>query len=180
MAGSTFGVVSVNVNAKLMIHKDAQNVNWCFKKLVMLWNTSQKKLLPHNERNDDKRDILAEPGPQYVESQKDNIISYLLVCIWEKCKGKGGGGGGGGDDDDGDDDDDDVMRKYSFIVKDVPFGSSKISSYCMHLSARQRDSYSNQVRSIKFHKGMFMGILDKRYTHTEKQLLCTQLLENNE
>jgi hypothetical protein len=60
----------------------------------------------------------------------------LLVCIWEKCKGKGGGGGGGGDDDDGDDDDDDVMRKYSFIVKDVPFGSSKISSYCMHLSAR--------------------------------------------
>jgi len=74
-----------------------------------------------------------------------------LVCIWEKCKGKGGGGGGddddgdddgddddGGDDgdDDGGDDDDDVMRKYSFIVKDVPFGSSKISSYCMHLGAR--------------------------------------------
>ncbi len=68
----------------------------------------------------------------------------MLVCIWEKCKGKGGGGGGGGDDDDDDgdddggddDDDDDVMRKYSFILKDVPFGSSKISSYCMHLGAR--------------------------------------------
>jgi hypothetical protein len=55
----------------------------------------------------------------------------LLVCIWEKCKGEGGGGGGGGDDDDDDDE-----KKYSFIVKDVPFGSSKISSYCMHLSAR--------------------------------------------
>jgi hypothetical protein len=51
-----------------------------------------------------------------------------LVCIWEKCKGEGGGGGA--------DDDDDVVRKYSFIVKDVPFGSSKISSYCMHLGAR--------------------------------------------
>jgi hypothetical protein len=36
------------------------------------------------------------------------------------------GEGGGGDDE----------RKYSFIVKDVPFGSSKISSYCMHLGAR--------------------------------------------
>ncbi len=122
----------------------------------MLWNMPQKNLLPHNERDDDKLDILAEPGPQYVESQKDNIISYLLVCIWEKCKGKGGGGDDDDGDDDGgdDDDDDDVMRKYSFILKDVPFGSSKISSYCMHLGARQRDSYSNQVSSIKFHKGM--------------------------
>jgi hypothetical protein len=81
------------------------------------------------------------------------------VGIWEKCKGEGGGGG----------DDDDDVRTYSFIVKDVPFGSSKISSYCMHLGARKSDSYSNQVRSIKFHKGMFTGIqLDKTYTHTEK------------
>jgi len=42
----------------------------------------------------------------FWKSQKNNTICYLLVCIWEKCKGDCNGGGD--------------LKNTLFIVKDVP------------------------------------------------------------
>jgi hypothetical protein len=48
-----------------MINKDAQNVNWCFKKFgYALEQALEEPIYYHiTNKNDDKPDILAEPGP---------------------------------------------------------------------------------------------------------------------
>lgn len=42
----------------------------------------------------------------FWKSQKNNTICYLLVCMWEKCKGEGNSGGD--------------LKNIFFIIKDVP------------------------------------------------------------